>query len=190
MLGQRRREVILRHIEERNVLPANIRDASTCTVRRGRVHRSVLQPSALHSTLATAPRPTPSPATNSVPLLDQHTNERLPKILDAAQVDVTDATASARKIRDLVRAGDEAAATAALPVELPYARPAELAARVAATPPEQTAPPAAHAQRQMKKLHQNSLSRAAVRAACRCRNAARRPRGMRRRRDRRARPMI
>jgi hypothetical protein len=62
----------------------------------------------------------------SGPAVDRYVDEWI--------VDVTDATASACKIRDLLRVGDEAAATAALPVELPYALPAEIAARVAATP--------------------------------------------------------
>ena len=48
-------------------------------------------------------------------------------------VSITDVTASARRIHDLVRGGDESAATALLPAERPYPLPAELTARIAAS---------------------------------------------------------
>jgi hypothetical protein len=49
-------------------------------------------------------------------------------------VALTDATPSTRTIRDLLRAGDEPAATALLPTERPYPLPAGIAALIAAGP--------------------------------------------------------
>lgn len=60
VLGQRRRRVVLRRTEERDVLPARLAHSSPRKVRRRRVHRGLLQPSqaALHSRL---PHPVRSP---------------------------------------------------------------------------------------------------------------------------------
>src|SRR3954453_15632139 len=44
VLGQRRRRVILRDPEERDVLPPVLSDPSACPVRRRRIHRGLLQP--------------------------------------------------------------------------------------------------------------------------------------------------
>ena len=48
-------------------------------------------------------------------------------------VGITDMTPSARRIHELLRAGDESAATALLPAELPYPLTADLTARIAAS---------------------------------------------------------
>ena len=62
----------------------------------------------------------------SGPAVDRYVDEWI--------VAVTDATPSVRRIRDLLRAGDEPAATALLPTERPYPLPVRIAAHIAASP--------------------------------------------------------
>jgi Domain of unknown function (DUF4291) len=57
----------------------------------------------------------------------------VPRYVDDWTVTLTDVTETARKIRAHLDAGDEAAATALLPLETPYPLPAELAARIGAS---------------------------------------------------------
>jgi hypothetical protein len=60
------------------------------------------------------------------------TGEAVARYVDEWTVGLTDVTGLAHRVRDLVRAGDEAAAVAALPPERPYPLPAEVAAVVGA----------------------------------------------------------
>jgi hypothetical protein len=59
--------------------------------------------------------------------------EAVTRYVDEWIVGVTDVTALAHRVRDLVRAGDETAAAAALPPERPYPLPAEVAAVIGAS---------------------------------------------------------
>ena len=56
------------------------------------------------------------------------------RYVDEWIVGITDVTALAHRVRDLVRSGDEAAAAAALPSERPYPLPAEVTATIGASP--------------------------------------------------------
>jgi hypothetical protein len=60
--------------------------------------------------------------------------EAVIRYVDEWIVGVTDVTALAHRVRDLVRAGDEAAAAAALAPERPYPLPAGVAAVIGASP--------------------------------------------------------
>ena len=56
------------------------------------------------------------------------------RYVDEWVTDLTDVTDVARRVRAAVLAGDREAAVAALPVERPYPLPAEVGARVGASP--------------------------------------------------------
>jgi hypothetical protein len=56
------------------------------------------------------------------------------RYVDEWIVAITDVTPSARRIHELLRAGDEPAATASLPTEQPYLLPAEIMTQIAASP--------------------------------------------------------
>jgi Domain of unknown function (DUF4291) len=58
--------------------------------------------------------------------------EAVTRYVDEWTVGLTDVTAVAHRVRDLVRAGDDAAAAAALPPERPYPLPAAVAAGIGA----------------------------------------------------------
>jgi hypothetical protein len=60
--------------------------------------------------------------------------EAVDRYVDDWTVSITDATPTARTIRDLLRDGDVAAATALVPAERPYPLPAPVAAAVEASP--------------------------------------------------------
>jgi hypothetical protein len=60
--------------------------------------------------------------------------EAVTRYVDEWTVGVDDVTALAHRVRDLVRAGDETAAAAALPSERPYPLPAAVAAGLGASP--------------------------------------------------------
>jgi hypothetical protein len=60
--------------------------------------------------------------------------EAVTRYVDEWIVGITDVTALAHRVRDLVRSGDEAAAAAALPPERPYPLPAEVTATIGASP--------------------------------------------------------
>ena len=65
VLGQRRRRELLLRAEERDVPPPAVPDQSPRPLRRRRLHRSVLQPTAgCTPPSATAPQPRPSPIPN------------------------------------------------------------------------------------------------------------------------------
>ncbi|KXK59110.1 hypothetical protein AWW66_26040 [Micromonospora rosaria] len=59
--------------------------------------------------------------------------EAVPRYVDEWLVAVTDVTATARSVRALLAAGDEAAAGAALPAERPYPLPPDVRAAIGAT---------------------------------------------------------
>jgi hypothetical protein len=60
--------------------------------------------------------------------------EAVDRYVDEWTIALTDVTATVQTIHELLRAGDEQAATALLPTELPYSLPAQTAAIIAACP--------------------------------------------------------
>lgn len=60
--------------------------------------------------------------------------EAVDRYVDEWTIALTDVTATVRTIYELLRAGDEQAAAALLPTELPYPLPAQTAATIAACP--------------------------------------------------------
>lgn len=58
--------------------------------------------------------------------------EAVDRYVDEWTVAITDVTANVQRIHELLRAGDENAATAMLPSKRPYPLPAQIAADVAA----------------------------------------------------------
>jgi hypothetical protein len=60
--------------------------------------------------------------------------EAVARYVDEWVAAITDVTATARAMRDLIRAGDEAAAAALLPAEHPYPLPEAIAANLGAVP--------------------------------------------------------
>ena len=87
MLGQRRRPIIFRGPEKRNVLSAEFHHQSPSSFAVAEYIEVFYNSQRLHSASATEPLPKHSPTTKPRQQPDQHHQEELSKILDTAQLD-------------------------------------------------------------------------------------------------------